>query len=1008
VTTLQQKPTGTPAPRPARTAAPGALRPHVISAIFRRDFLGYFSGLAGYVFIALFVLVCSVMEFCLPAFFANNLANLAPLNEWMPYLLLFFIPAITMGIWADERRQGTDELLLTLPARDVEVVLGKYLAALGIYTVALLFLLPHALALLTLGAPDLGVLAATYFGYWLMGAMLIAIGMVASLLSSNATVAFILGGVFAAIPIFLGLAGSLLGALVARLPGLATGDTAAIIRQRFEEQSVPGRFHDFGVGVLTLSGVIYFLSWAAGMLYLNMVMLSRRHWAGGQASSRRWTHAAVRVAAVALGLVALNRLVGLASARWDFTTTVLLLIGVGLGVALFVVRRTVLAPPDHGRDASPVPALLRDLGLGAGVGLLACFLAGKGDLRADASQERLSSLSRESIDLINQIPADRPVFIQAYLSPQVPREYVETKADLVNLLKEFAARGGGDRIRLNLIDTERYSPAAREAEKRFGITSRRVPTTDEGRMSSAEIFLGVAFTSGPEEVVVPFFDLGLPVEYELTRSVRVVSRAKRKKVGILGTDAKLLGGFDMRSMGQNQEWSIVTELKKQYEVSSVSADSDLPADLDALLVAQPSSLPQKQVDRLTAYVRRGGPALLLLDPLPMVDPSIAPEEPRAAPGGMFGGGPQPEPKGDLRPLLELINLDWPTDRIVWNPDNPTKIADLPPEILFVRRNAGAQDAFNPKEAASSGLQEVVLMFAGELRERGGRSPRFTPLLETNDIGGTIPFAEVVQRSFMGVGGLNNRRAHLPSGKSYVVAARIEGPFAGGDAGAEAKANEKEKKARPAEAKVIAIADLDLISEQFFALRRQRAEGLDFDNVTFVLNSIDVLTGDDAFLGLRKKRPRHRTLTAFEEQNKTFEATRQKKEKAAEDAAREELEKAQKDLDARVKVVQDRKDLDERTKEIMMGNLQDVENRRLNNVIKVDVEDRKRREIQDAEAEAVSKRRSLQAGTQFGVLTFPPLLPLILGAVVVSLRTRRENRGTSPNRLAKPAGSRSEV
>ena len=93
---------------------------------------------------------------------------------------------------------------------------------------------------------------------------------------------------------------------------------------------------------------------------------------------------------------------------------------------------------------------------------------------------------------------------------------------------------------------------------------------------------------GLEEVVVPFFDRGLPVEYELTRSIRVVSQVGRKKVGILQTDASCSAGFDFRSMGQETEWQIVTELKKQYEVSSVSADAPIPADLDVLLVAQPS------------------------------------------------------------------------------------------------------------------------------------------------------------------------------------------------------------------------------------------------------------------------------------------------------------------------------------------------------------------------------------------------------------------------------------
>jgi ABC-2 type transport system permease protein len=927
VTTLEKQPAEAPARPGGRPRAAIPLRPHVVRAVFKRDVVNYFSNPAGYVFITLFVLVSSWAAFCLPEFFASNLANLDSLNKWMPYLLLFFIPAITMSIWADERKQGTDELLLTLPARDVEVVLGKYLAALGIYTVALIFSLSHVIILFWLGSPDPGVLFATYLGYWLMGAMLISIGMVASLLSSNATVAFILGAVFGAVPVFAYLLSSVLGDRLGRM---------------VEELSVRAQFSDFGTGVISLGGVFYFLSLAAGMLYLNIVLLGRRHWAGGERSKGLGTHSLVRVCAVVVALASLDVLVGSAAARWD------------------------------------------------------------------ASAEKLHTLSNESRALIAQIPADRPVYIQCNYSPTVPREYVQTKANLIGLLKEYAALGGS-RIRLNLIETERFSREAADAQKKFGIEPRKVLSTEQARQSQQDIFLGVAFSSGVEEVVVPFVDRGLPVEYELTRSIRTVSRAKRKKVGILTTDAKMMGGFDFHSMGQENEWSIITELKKQYEVTSVSADDSIPSDFDVLLVAQPSSLAQRQIDNLTAYVRRGKPVLLFCDPAPVLAGlQLAPSTPRMPPGGPFGGGPPPEPKGNLRPLLDLIGLDWPDDMIVWDRYNPhPQLQFDDPEVVFVGPGSGADEAFNKSHPASSGLQEVVLLYPGLLRAKGSAAMKFTPLMRTADTGGTIAFSEIVRPGLFGQS-LNRNRVHIPTGEAYTLAAMLQGPAQpdlsdDSEQGKEKKDEAKKSKLsdHPAQISAIVIADLDMVSDRFFEIRQSRPaefDYLDFDNVTFVLNCVDVLAGDDSFIQLRKRRPEHRTLRAVEAQAKTFTKESEQEEKAAEEDAKRQRDIAQKHLDDEVKKVRDSKEYDARTKEIMLESLQEVEQRRLD-VSKARIDDGKRKRIEESRATKERGIKRIENSIRFLAIALPPLPALILGFLVFGVRLGRENLGANPNRLA---------
>src|SRR5690606_16147605 len=113
---------------------------------------------------------------------------------------------------------------------------------------------------------------------------------------------------------------------------------------------------------------------------------------------------------------------------------------------------------------------------------------------------------------------------------------------------------GGDRLKVRIVETEAFSDAADEA-KQFGIQSRQVQTERGGKVFVDTLYMGAVVSSGADdEVVIPFFDLGTPVEYELTRSVRTVTGNKRLKVGILTTDAKLFGGFDPATFSSAPEW----------------------------------------------------------------------------------------------------------------------------------------------------------------------------------------------------------------------------------------------------------------------------------------------------------------------------------------------------------------------------------------------------------------------------------------------------------------------
>ena len=162
-----------------------------IKAIFKREFRSYFDSPVAYVFLTAFLVLIGFLTFGVAMFYERRQADLTPFFFWHPWVYLLLVPAATMGLWADERRNGTAELLLTLPITVTEALVGKFLAAWAFIGIGLALTFPVALTAGYLGSPDWGVVICGYIGSILMAGAAAAIGVFASTLSRSSVIGFV-------------------------------------------------------------------------------------------------------------------------------------------------------------------------------------------------------------------------------------------------------------------------------------------------------------------------------------------------------------------------------------------------------------------------------------------------------------------------------------------------------------------------------------------------------------------------------------------------------------------------------------------------------------------------------------------------------------------------------------------------------------------------------------------------------------------------------------------------
>ncbi len=238
-----------------------------IAAILKKELAGYFTSAMAYIFIVIFLLLTGFFTFYVSNFFEAGQADLRGFFDWHPWIFIFLVPAISMRLWADEKRVGTIELIFTYPVSVGKIIFGKFLAAWIFIGLSLFLTFPIVISVIYLGDPDMGAIFCAYAGSFLMAGAFLSVGAMTSSMTQSQVVSFIIS---VSICLFFILTG---------YPpvSVALSGWAPLWLEKFIiEFSFLSHFHSISRGIIDMRDIVYYFSIIFFMLSLNRIILDKR------------------------------------------------------------------------------------------------------------------------------------------------------------------------------------------------------------------------------------------------------------------------------------------------------------------------------------------------------------------------------------------------------------------------------------------------------------------------------------------------------------------------------------------------------------------------------------------------------------------------------------------------------------------------------------------------------------------------------------------------------------